>query len=344
MKSHDTPIGRLRIAALWCLLSAAIMPLEACDKSDRQQIAQGAARVFGGSSSPGSDFLNRCVTYPGGLTSDGTLSVKTIARIFESLDKSRAKWRRASEGWIAAFATHDDMSQEDGEEQAEFDQTSVAPTAACPQGTAYLSRISSDDKEFTPYAIGFMMSTIETNLRRNSAAVETTATSSKEPERTSSAPSPIVPVGSEEGLPDPDRDDVLAGRSMLSGVSGSPPQRSSQTATSSTPPPAPAAPPPPRYIEHPLWLSIPSAEQLGEYYPDAALRSNVAGEVTLQCTVTAQGHMTACNASSETPEGLGFGQAAIRISRFFTMGPLTAQGIATAGGIVSVPIKFAQTQ
>lgn len=101
----------------------------------------------------------------------------------------------------------------------------------------------------------------------------------------------------------------------------------------------PPAPPTPSIITNPQWLERPSGRDFERYYPPRALERGQEGRVNLACVVAADGRIS-CTVTSESPEGWGFGEAAIRISRHFRMSPQTRDGVATSGGRVNVPIRF----
>lgn len=101
----------------------------------------------------------------------------------------------------------------------------------------------------------------------------------------------------------------------------------------------PPAPPTPSVITNPQWLERPNARDFARYYPERALERGQEGRVNLACIVAADGRIS-CSVTSEDPQGWGFGEAALRISRHFRMSPQTRDGAATSGGRVNVPIRF----
>lgn len=92
-------------------------------------------------------------------------------------------------------------------------------------------------------------------------------------------------------------------------------------------------------IQNYSWLERPDARDFARYYPTAALEAGRPGHVVLTCTVLADGAVN-CTVGYEGPQGWGFGEAALRISRHFRMAPETKDGTSTAGAIVRVPIRF----
>jgi protein TonB len=104
-------------------------------------------------------------------------------------------------------------------------------------------------------------------------------------------------------------------------------------------PPSPPQPPPAPVITNPTWLKQPNGRDFERYYPPRALEREKDGRVVLNCIVGADGRVS-CDVSREDPDGWGFGDAALKISKSFQMAPQTVNGQATSGGRISIPIVF----
>ncbi|MEZ5957886.1 MAG: TonB family protein [Hyphomonadaceae bacterium] len=120
-----------------------------------------------------------------------------------------------------------------------------------------------------------------------------------------------------------------------------PPERIIETAApfDADPPPLPPAQPsqpsawaPPvggaAEITNPRWVRQP--RDLARYYPARALARGMTGQVLLNCRVDTVGALH-CVVASETPEGWGFGAAALRIAEDYRMVPATREGLAVEG-------------
>lgn len=93
-------------------------------------------------------------------------------------------------------------------------------------------------------------------------------------------------------------------------------------------------------ITNPDWLRRPAGEDLGRVWPASALQAGQGGQVRLRCEVSANGYLTRCRVQSETPQGAGFGQAALSITSLFQMTPRLVNGEPVTGASVVIPINF----
>jgi TonB family protein len=101
--------------------------------------------------------------------------------------------------------------------------------------------------------------------------------------------------------------------------------------------PAPVAMPvaAPEVVTNPSWAQHPMPR-----YPVAALEQGLTdGRADLSCTVEADGRVTSCSILSESPEGAGYGAAALEAAGAARLSPRTVEG-ASVGGTVRFTIRF----
>jgi TonB family protein len=91
-------------------------------------------------------------------------------------------------------------------------------------------------------------------------------------------------------------------------------------------------------IGQPDWLKKPRVEDAMQFFP--ANSGGVTGSATLECVVSNRGLLEKCAVAAETPQGHGFGPAALAMSAIFLMRPMTIDGLPVGGAEVLIPIRF----
>ncbi|HET9230724.1 MAG TPA: hypothetical protein VFO00_05520, partial [Vitreimonas sp.] len=119
-------------------------------------------------------------------------------------------------------------------------------------------------------------------------------------------------------------------------ASNPPPVQIASTQPASTPPPTTTRATPRGQV---VWAQRPSARRIGELYPSRALREGVGGRVELSCSVRTN-QTLACNIASESPSGLGFGQAALNASTSYRASPTLSDGSGSAGSQTRIVVQF----
>jgi len=97
----------------------------------------------------------------------------------------------------------------------------------------------------------------------------------------------------------------------------------------------------PRLIGKPQWTALPTGQAMIGAYP-AAARAAKAGtaRVQMRCMIAGDGGATACALVSETPEGLGFGDAALSLAPHFRLSVWSDEGLPIVGGQVIIPLRY----
>ena len=100
----------------------------------------------------------------------------------------------------------------------------------------------------------------------------------------------------------------------------------------------------PDRLQKPNWLSFLEPDQLVALYPEAASKAGVkTGRAALDCTVKAGGALDPCKVGSETPGGLGFGEAALKGAKAFAVNPWTDDGRPVDGSSLHIVFAFDDT-
>ena len=100
-----------------------------------------------------------------------------------------------------------------------------------------------------------------------------------------------------------------------------------------------------RIIGKPQWTTLPSGQALAGAYPAAARAAGVGtARVQMRCSVIENGTVETCEIVSETPEGLGFGAAALSLAPHFRLSVWSDEGLPTIGGRVIIPLRYEPPQ
>ena len=87
------------------------------------------------------------------------------------------------------------------------------------------------------------------------------------------------------------------------------------------------------------WLSKPPAAAVQNYYPELANDLDLGGFAEISCRVGVYGVVEGCRLVSESPPGLGFGHAALRLAPLFRFRPATTL-VGPVPSQVQIPVRF----
>ena len=87
------------------------------------------------------------------------------------------------------------------------------------------------------------------------------------------------------------------------------------------------------------WVEKPSTADMERLGPPEAMRDRVDGRAILDCSVTRTGRLQGCTVKSETPPGMGFGAAALRVAPLYRM-TARAGEVDLEGSRISFAIRF----
>jgi len=89
------------------------------------------------------------------------------------------------------------------------------------------------------------------------------------------------------------------------------------------------------------FTATPTAEDFAREYPQAAREAGLGGNVEIRCRANREGELTNCRVESETPPGMGFGDAGIRMMQYFRVSPPEPEmGRTVSRPIVTIPLHF----
>jgi TonB family protein len=86
-------------------------------------------------------------------------------------------------------------------------------------------------------------------------------------------------------------------------------------------------------------VNVPTNDQMQREYPRVALAMSLPGSATMTCASEPDGHLDECRVDSESPAGLGFGAAVLRLAAYFSIKPATFDGHPVKSQI-TIPIRF----
>ena len=87
----------------------------------------------------------------------------------------------------------------------------------------------------------------------------------------------------------------------------------------------------PAALIDPDWKTMPSARDIGGYFPDRALRLAISGSATVRCTVGQGGDLVGCWVAAETLPATGFGAALLLLSTVVQLKPTAKDGSPAVG-------------
>ena len=87
------------------------------------------------------------------------------------------------------------------------------------------------------------------------------------------------------------------------------------------------------------WVGGPSFQQWASAYPERALEQGLSGSATVRCKFDAHGGLKTCRILSKSPRAMGFGRAAVSLSKYF-IGPDKVRGVSTENASVDYNVNF----
>jgi TonB family protein len=92
----------------------------------------------------------------------------------------------------------------------------------------------------------------------------------------------------------------------------------------------------------PQWVRSLDAATLAAIFPSKAIAAGISrGGGVVGCRATHEGRLADCQVVSETPEGLGFGEAVLKAADLMAMNPWTMDGAPVDDAVIELPITLA---
>lgn len=89
----------------------------------------------------------------------------------------------------------------------------------------------------------------------------------------------------------------------------------------------------------PYWIEKPDGADMSSFYPARAARHDINGRARIKCVVAADGRLADCRVLSESPQGEGFGAAAVALSSKFRLLPPDVP-VGSQSPEITIPIVF----
>ena len=89
----------------------------------------------------------------------------------------------------------------------------------------------------------------------------------------------------------------------------------------------------------PYWIEKPDGADMSSFYPARAARQDLNGRARIKCVVAADGRLAECRVLSESPQGEGFGAAAVALSSKFRLLPPDVP-VGSQSPEITIPIVF----
>lgn len=107
-----------------------------------------------------------------------------------------------------------------------------------------------------------------------------------------------------------------------------------------TAPEGAAKPPSGTDVQDPVWIYSPYDRWAAGFTPDRVNQTGKGGEAKVLCKVSGAGSLEDCWLEHETPQGWGFGDAALKLLAHVQMKPLGARGEPVADRPFAITIEF----